>query len=64
MKETEQVSEFMELEEAAAFVRLGKTTLRLSDCTRIKVGRRVVFHIDDLRRFMMTRRKLSAEDAA
>jgi hypothetical protein len=53
----EGAREFLELAEAADFVRLSEDYLRKSDCPRIKKGTRVVFWVEDLRRFMLKDRQ-------
>lgn len=53
--------EFLNLPEAAAFLRVGREWLRSSDCPRVRLGRRIVFYRDDLVEFALNRRTVVPE---
>lgn len=50
--------EFMTIEEAADYLRIGVEWLRASDCPRVRLGARVVFYRGDLREFALNRRTI------
>lgn len=57
----ERQADFLTIEEAAAYLRIGVDWLRNSDCARIRLGTRVVFYREDLRQFALARRTLVPE---
>src|SRR5688572_20458777 len=55
-------SPFLLLSEAAAYLRVSPAWLERSDCPRVMLGRRRVYHVGELERFALSRLSHRVDD--
>jgi hypothetical protein len=64
LREEPRASPFLTLDEAAAYLRVSASYLERSDCPRILLGRRRLFHVEHLERWALAHLSHEIGDAA